>query len=140
MRIRHESACHRISIHAPRRERLESEALKLVLNVFQSTLPGGSDAQVHTGDTVVTKFQSTLPGGSDFRHLCGNGPSSHFNPRSPEGATRLHHDTLVLLIISIHAPRRERHARADSVSVKLPFQSTLPGGSDPYGIAVLGCL
>ena len=55
-----------ISIHAPLRERLLSLSLRLIMTLFQSTLPCGSDYY----------FQRTY---YDY--------SKHFNPRSLAGAT-----------------------------------------------------
>ena len=76
-----------ISIHAPSRERLNM-ALKLTLSIigFQSTLPRGSDCKY--------KY-----------YICGH---SHFNPRSLAGATARSNQNMILRLISIHAPSRER--------------------------------
>ena len=54
----------------------------------------------------------------------------YFNPRSLAGATLLLRVFHLLLIISIHAPSRERHTSLKSNMTKLKFQSTLPRGSD----------
>ena len=75
-----------ISIHAPRRERPASARMGVPLKSFQSTLPGGSD--------TLTPLVQDL--------------ATHFNPRSPEGAT---------VACGLHEQPRI-------------FQSTLPGGSD----------
>ena len=75
-----------ISIHAPLRERPPAKCLKRHTYRFQSTLPYGSD---------TISSQVTLR-------------SSNFNPRSLTGATILWGKFACLIIISIHAPLRER--------------------------------
>ena len=103
----------------------------LMLLLFQSTLPYGSDPflMFHvniernfnprslTGATVICsvmvllsmRFQSTLPYGSDrwLQFI----PFSHadFNPRSLTGATFVCTTAPGEPLISIHAPLRERH-------------------------------
>ena len=54
---------------------------------FQSTLPRGSDTAIEYADGIFNEFQSTLPRGSDY---CLSAPF------------------VLLGIISIHAPSRER--------------------------------
>ena len=75
-----------ISIHAPSRERPFRGGCLINHNLFQSTLPRGSD-------------QSCYHGG--YR-------SGHFNPRSLAGATLWHLVGDTMQRISIHAPSRER--------------------------------
>ena len=75
-----------ISIHAPLRERLAQAAGKTVAEIFQSTLPYGSDCLSLTIWLMHAIFQSTLPYGSDSDEVAG----------------------LLANIISIHAPLRER--------------------------------
>ena len=75
-----------ISIHAPSRERLnlsEKEILEVV-------------------------FQSTLPHGSDLKMLLFMAKAMNFNPRSLTGATTELNIKYLAIIISIHAPSRER--------------------------------
>ena len=97
-----------ISIHAPSRERQNSAVL------FGHHL----------------KFQSTLPRGSDAPRFNEKRKVKHFNPRSLAGATGNGFDFARLLIISIHAPSRERQRTLASSYVNVIFQSTLPRGSD----------
>ncbi len=100
--------------------------------LFQSTLPGGSDKNMSGLVKRQHLFQSTLPGGSDPQpYEIVNSPIN-FNPRSPEGATTSCLDAFDRVVISIHAPRRERRFSAAYIRFVLcRFQSTLPGGSDP---------
>ena len=119
-----------ISIHAPSRERLRVRKFAPFGTIFQSTLPHGSDSSLMTRSVLLIPFQSTLPHGSDS---CG--------------VLREHS-----VIISIHAPSRERptltfmtlrptsHFNPRSLtgatvycpkfSSAVRFQSTLPHGSD----------
>ena len=87
--------------------------------VFQSTLPArGSDKLHRKGFYFAFIFQSTLPArGSDCGHTATVELFGHFNPRSPQGgATREGRKPLLLLKISIHAPRKgERQARLAAI-------------------------
>ena len=75
-----------ISIHAPSRERPCSGYAAETEQAFQSTLPRGSDR------------------GAGQMH----GSRQNFNPRSLAGATEGGRRIMLLSIISIHAPSRER--------------------------------
>ena len=99
-----------------------------------------------------SKFQSTLPRGSDLTSPRVRRLGCHFNPRSLAGATFDCFPFVDFLLISIHAPSRERHCiewdiipdaeisiHAPSrerlqimtnVAEQVEFQSTLPRGSD----------
>ena len=59
---------------------------------------------------VVVLFQSTLPHGSDSIRLGITPILTNFNPRSLTGATGIYGDDTSKASISIHAPSRERHA------------------------------
>ena len=102
-----------ISIHAPRR---------------------GSDVPASQGLSGLQAFQSTLPAwGATTNDVFEYELSLDFNPRSPWGerqAANLRH--LILMIISIHAPRGGRHIGLPVTTLRaMAFQSTLPvGGSD----------
>ena len=97
--------------------------------IFQSTLPHGSDVLIQflRGDINISihapsrerpcrafaiiftgTFQSTLPHGSDFLHVDQIILHSHFNPRSLTGATIFLESEVSVMLISIHAPSRER--------------------------------
>ena len=55
-----------------------------------------------------------------------------FNPRSLTGATDGFRRDGIILVISIHAPLRERRLFRDFLYYAHLFQSTLPCGSDQY--------
>ena len=105
--------------------------ITLLSNLFQSTLPCGSDQCFVQHMQAVFAFQSTLPCGSDFnvlvpklrQHISIHAPlrerlcrkwrwiwKRHFNPRSLAGATDFYWPSFAHLGISIHAPLRERQA------------------------------
>ena len=75
---------------------------------FQSTLPHGSDQQASGALFNSDLFQSTLPHGSDSKVTL----------------------SINLILVSIHAPSRERLMKSLFFCVDLTFQSTLPHGSD----------
>jgi len=76
-----------ISIHAPKRERL------LFVHFYPSCVNFNPRSQA--GATICS-----------FVLKCG---TRYFNPRSQAGATCLCWQCLAGLVISIHAPKRERH-------------------------------
>ena len=53
-----------------------------------------------------------------------------FNPRSLTGATNFNEDKIFRVVISIHAPLRERLSKWSKSNLSGTFQSTLPYGSD----------
>ena len=101
---------------------------------------------------MLTLFQSTLPRGSDQPRKVCRLYGYYFNPRSLAGATcrsasrqekrQGFQSTLPrgsdfdcfpfvdFLLISIHAPSRERQTDASPSQIASRFQSTLPRGSD----------
>ena len=83
--------------------------LPVLVGLFQSTLPYGSDQYLLPTSGRPLKFQSTLPYGSDLIP----GDTFTLNP-----------------VISIHAPLRERRTIKKLDSDVALFQSTLPYGSD----------
>ena len=105
-----------ISIHAPSRERLHSPLVTMLVIIFQSTLPHGSDSAKNQQRVYDALFQSTLPHGSD-----------HYQPyfaciyyiisiHAPSRERPFCFDTLACKAdISIHAPSRERHIRNTSL-------------------------
>ena len=76
-----------ISIHAPSRERLQSQDV---------------------AERAIAAFQSTLPRGSDRWLRYRARPRWYFNPRSLAGATADSFQRVLNFLISIHAPSRER--------------------------------
>ncbi len=100
--------CNSISIHAPSRERLRYILDLILFLLFQSTLPRGSDFK----DWIYTQNGDISIHAPSRERLAVISPSVNAS------------------FISIHAPSRERLAVV-MVSVRvLPFQSTLPRGSD----------
>ena len=122
-----------ISIHAPSRERPFTLAYKTLPDVFQSTLPRGSDrlrwriklclayfnprslagaTKMTTTEKVQLLFQSSLPRGSDIRRQ----------------------KIYWRQAISILAPSRERLSSMFTAANMGKFQSSLPRGSDLLGL------
>ena len=97
-----------ISIHAPRRERPACPWGECDVIEFQSTLPGGSDRHV-TVEAEIGGISIHAPRRERRTRDTFTGTTSHFNPRSPEGATAM----TITAAMTLYR-----------------FQSTLPGGSD----------
>ena len=133
-----------ISIHAPSRERPVYTRVNKAKEVFQSTLPYGSDPMVTLFIVALfVKFQSTLPHGSD---PCGQclGCRLDISIHAPSRERLLCFGWFPSDVrISIHAPSRERLARLNQNIISRLFQSTLPHGSDQKlcnGLFVDGCI
>ena len=143
----------RISIHAPSRERLLQLATSCPEVAISIHAPSRERPPAPRRQSSVQIFQSTLPRGSDVRRVAGVSNVNYFNPRSLAGATRSNQFYRHYGGISIHAPSRERPIRqktvrpATPISIHAPsrerlhltlassyvnviFQSTLPRGSD----------
>ena len=119
-----------ISIHAPSRERL---TVVIDLNdptKFQSTLPRGSDLLVLIIILKGMDFNPRSLAGATAKNQDSEHKWSDFNPRSLAGATASAVPTPVHVIISIHAPSRERLLCFGWFPNDVRFQSTLPRGSD----------
>ena len=125
----------------------------MVPEVFQSTLPRGSDTtqkswvngkgiSIHAPSRerrcimsinfqFAPTFQSTLPRGSDYGRsgykYYGLDISIHAPSRERRNGRTIDLD---FLCISIHAPSRERQSSVSYCSLLPAFQSTLPRGSD----------
>ena len=98
-----------ISIHAPLRERLVMLVLVIIVLInFNPRSLAGATVRTSTIDHNYNKFQSTLPCGSDAVASQIDAARRHFNPRSLAGATVLFLSSVFFVIISIHAPLRER--------------------------------
>ena len=143
---------NRISIHAPSRERPYGQSFSRVGERFQSTLPHGSDAHKYPLSCLVRYFNPrSLTGATRVRSVCckilsyfnprsltgataykaiNRVLSKYFNPRSLTGATYVAILIIMIILISIHAPSRERRLGLYLRSKKNEFQSTLPHGSD----------
>ena len=98
-----------ISIHAPLRERLFELLQNISINTgFQSTLPCGSDNYVVRPFDQRSHFNPRSLAGATAACFFAFVLRSYFNPRSLAGATATMRDAWVELLISIHAPLRER--------------------------------
>ncbi len=97
-----------ISIHAPSRERLNT-LLRM-------------DRQSNFNPRSLTGATSWVWPSASF--------ASYFNPRSLTGATIRTRSVVLITVISIHAPSRERHYADKNRCRECEFQSTLPHGSD----------
>ena len=122
------------------------------MNIFQSTLPRGSDCYPTTSTQPAVDFnprslagatqanptllstniifQSTLPRGSDNVQSKYGEEAAIFQSTLPRGSDKILFCFSCCFSISIHAPSRERLLRLPIVRHRLPFQSTLPRGSD----------
>ena len=76
--------------------------------LFQSTLPRGSDSFTGTDDGQLIPFQSTLPRGSDCLSLIFRSAVPKFQSTLPRGSDQLVDFIPDIIVISIHAPSRER--------------------------------
>ena len=105
-------SCHRhrrISIHAPLRERPRYDGSFLRSDLFQSTLPYGSDQSSRASIITYNNFNPRSLTGATSRPITKNATNSDFNPRSLTGATiELTYVDADKEYISIHAPLRER--------------------------------
>ena len=128
---------------------------------FQSTLPRGSDLPLLLPAHAPAYFNPRSLAGATPPLLSMMLYTRYFNPRSLAGATlfyfKKHKSRLESISIhapsrerlddrgisvfqhhiSIHAPSRERRLQRLLLSISLEFQSTLPRGSDPTGVANL---
>ena len=126
--------------------------MRIDVELFQSTLPCGSDLSSALQASVSRQFQSTLPCGSDFYlgwSLVSQAISIHAPLRERQDFVLMYlgefdisihaplrerpqNPTLLLstATISIHAPLRERRFTINDPTAKFIFQSTLPCGSD----------
>ena len=142
-----------ISIHAPSRERLCAyySSLSTSAHFNPRSLTGATSCSKRSLNSRQ-QFQSTLPYGSDEdtvqlaytidisihaplreRRCClvyDILRQYYFNPRSLTGATSGKMPAFILYNISIHAPLRERPIPITTMALTMPFQSTLPYGSD----------
>ena len=99
-----------ISIHAPLRERRDTFIMIGGDTMISIHAPlRERHCTLHSEQAYNTKFQSTLPRGSDQGEQCDGQICCYFNPRSLAGATiNASLQDFHALLISIHAPSRER--------------------------------
>ena len=130
---------HRISIHAPSRERPGRIKKVQLEKIFQSTLPHGSDHLLFLANRPYLIFQSTLPHGSDSLRRVRAQRMAYFNPRSLTGATLPFRLTLLAIQhISIHAPSRERQGFASQSQHSPDFNPrSLTGATTSIGRLLL---
>ena len=143
-----------ISIHAPSRERHNLPLCCCLPLQFQSTLPHGSDGNMFSNCyELTTLFQSTLPHGSDQKYpaeaydTADFNPRSltgatlkdakayisinNFNPRSLTGATSCRNGYKLNIMISIHAPSRERLFSITNTTKNLTISIHAPSRERP---------
>ena len=96
-----------ISIHAPLRERRQINSRTFLRPRFQSTLPCGSDINIHHR-AMRAEISIHAPLRERLCSSCTNQRHSDFNPRSLAGATVDIPAIFQPPTISIHAPLRER--------------------------------
>ena len=97
-----------ISIHAPLRERHPHFLLDVKFNLFQSTLPCGSDYRHVSHWQVQSYFNPRSLAGATPGLFVAKAAHRYFNPRSLAGATKNQPEKYDTNGISIHAPLRER--------------------------------
>ena len=97
-----------ISIHAPSRERHAPEIIFSAYEVFQSTLPRGSDTNSKSGEIGLRDF----------------------NPRSLAGATSYLISKIPIATFQSTLPRGSDLINIITLEREYRFQSTLPRGSD----------
>ena len=119
-----------ISIHAPARGATDIFLpCRLLLVLFQSTLPRGERLPISELFTTATSFQSTLPRGERLIIPCIRLYNGYFNPRSREGS-----DGKVCRFVKSSShfnPRSREGSDLDDpgyLSTSSKFQSTLPRG------------
>ena len=105
-----------ISIHAPSRERRHD---------------------IFTSHRYCSNFNPRSLAGATALGILLERMREYFNPRSLAGATSDGSPADDAQGISIHAPSRERRPGAPHSIVPLPFQSTLPRGSDLRSLHLL---
>ena len=124
-----------ISIHAPSRERRYLTANQRAAFEFQSTLPHGSDYIIGNDRRRAYMISIHAPSRERPKFL-GVWPESviNFNPRSLTGATR--YCSPLMFAPLYFNPRSLTGATLSSASLltRFAFQSTLPHGSDLYGM------
>ena len=111
-----------ISIHAPSRERLSGANTPIDGQVISIHAPSRERLVVWIHIILISLFQSTLPRGSDGIWSTISRKSTNFNPRSLAGATKINNVNVIVYSISIHAPSRERPlVRVDVASINFYF-------------------
>ena len=121
----------KISIHAPLRERRYGMVYTSKTRSFQSTLPYGSDSDIKVTCTGFHDFNPRSLTGATFSQTPQGSPLSEFQSTLPYGSDDMDLiDVAYDIVISIHAPLRERLTGFAQRFSVITFQSTLPYGSD----------
>ena len=128
------SSLYHISIHAPLRERLPISSDSSTHISISIHAPLRERRRFCVSYICSQIFQSTLPCGSDEKHDAAYSNRRNFNPRSLAGATICKSFKITPPLISIHAPLRERLGFEIYDDHCEKFQSTLPCGSDKMQI------
>ena len=129
-----------VSIHAPSRERRAPTESTMPVVLFQSTLPHGSDYNHTAKDAPEWEFQSTLPHGSDAVARHDYESSGEFQSTLPHGSDAFWpFNKIKEILVSIHAPSRERLLCFGWFPADVRFQSTLPHGSDFNSVLKSAC-
>ena len=126
-----------ISIHAPSRERQYFNGLsKVGWSYFNPRSLAGATPNVFVNLFLFLNFNPRSLAGATSHLSCFVNFFTYFNPRSLAGATVLCRYCYCIVLISIHAPSRERpHNRVAGKTHHQRFQSTLPRGSDSSGLS-----
>ena len=120
-----------ISIHTPCGERRLILPSRVLVSIFQSTLPlRGATSTIGSGVSGLVQFQSTLPlRGATWSVPCRPSSWCNFNPHSPCGERqKIPHRPLRLHYFNPHSPCGERPTGWGAYRIRHEFQSTLPCG------------
>ena len=121
-----------ISIHAPLRERRTKHLHVLLILIFQSTLPHGSDLNNELTKAKIKTISIHAPSRERCKTISIHAPSRERCLKKSLCAA--------CLAISIHAPSRERPRFESAFVIFVLFQSTLPRGSDFSFVVALSSL
>ena len=94
--------------------------------LFQSTLPCGSDTGLYGTSGFVMNFNPRSLAGATASCQRRDFADINFNPRSLAGATCSSSSWMQALIISIHAPLRERHGFRHAVAAQAEISIHAP--------------
>ena len=121
-----------ISIHAPSRERPKIKRICWKQNYFNPRSLAGATTCTAWAIVVFVYFNPRSLAGATACFFCKNLGQLHFNPRSLAGATVNTVSRFIVIVISIHAPSRER------LPLLLPARA--PAYFNPRSLAGATCL
>ena len=122
-----------ISIHAPSRERPLVMLLAFCTIAISIHAPSRERPCFHSRKISLSNFNPRSLAGATCGSFKSRTTPEDFNPRSLAGATTDNSKRLLLRIISIHAPSRERHPsvkgreQAGEISIHAPSRERPPG-------------